>query len=130
MHAAAVFLFQSPRFDAGSPALAKRPGSIRWPRQIGSIAWPPRPTDGSSHMMYQNRLSLIGFTGKDAEQKVTQNGIAYTLLSVATKTSWKDKESGAWQSRSEWHRVVVIWNWTVSQARFSFEASLSVDFGL
>ena len=39
--------------------------------------------------MYQNRLSLIGFSGKEPEQKFTKNGAAYTVLSLATKTSWK-----------------------------------------
>ena len=56
--------------------------------------------------MYQNRLSLIGFTGKDAEQKSTQSGISYTILSVATKASWKNKDSGEWESRTDWHRIV------------------------
>jgi single-strand DNA-binding protein len=28
-------------------------------------------------------------------------------LSVATKESWKDA-SGVWQSRTEWHRVVLF----------------------
>ena len=36
--------------------------------------------------MYQNRLSLIGFSGKEPEQKTTKNGTAYTVFSLATKT--------------------------------------------
>ena len=56
--------------------------------------------------MYQNRLSLIGFTGKDGELKFTQNGTPVTVLSLATKASWKNKDSGAWESRTEWHRIV------------------------
>ena len=40
--------------------------------------------------MYQNRLSLIGFSGKEPEQKFTKNGAAFTVLSLATKTSWKN----------------------------------------
>jgi len=57
--------------------------------------------------MYQNRLSLIGFTGKDGEQKFTQNGVPFTILSVATKASWKNKDTGVWESRTEWHRIVA-----------------------
>ena len=56
--------------------------------------------------MFMNRLTLIGFLGKDAEQKFTRNGSPYTILSIATKRSWKD-DAGDWQSRTEWHRSVV-----------------------
>lgn len=56
--------------------------------------------------MYQNRLSIIGFTGKDGEQKFTKTGIPFTILSVATKASWKNKDTGEWDSRTEWHRIV------------------------
>ena len=57
--------------------------------------------------MYQNRISLMGFTGKDAEARTTQNQKTYTVLSLATKSSYKDKKSGEYVSHTEWHRVVV-----------------------
>ena len=57
--------------------------------------------------MYQNRATLIGFLGQDAEVKTTRNEACYTLLSLATKRSWKDKSSGEWQSETTWHRCVV-----------------------
>ena len=57
--------------------------------------------------MYQNRISLIGFTGKDAETRSTKNQTAYAVLSLATKTSYKDKKSGEYISHTEWHRIVV-----------------------
>ena len=105
-----VSMFSGPRFGAGSPnRVANMTGSIRWPRRIGSIPWPKRPTDGSSHMYTMNQLTLIGFTGQDAEVHYTQNGTLVTTLSIATKESWKNAE-GSWQSRSEWHRVVLMWN--------------------
>jgi len=56
--------------------------------------------------MYQNRLSLIGFSGKEPEQKFTKNGAAYTVLSLATKTSWKN-DNDEWESRTEWHRIIA-----------------------
>lgn len=56
--------------------------------------------------MYQNRLSLIGFSGKEPEQKFTNNGAAYTVLSLATKTSWKN-DNDEWESRTEWHRIIA-----------------------
>jgi single-strand DNA-binding protein len=57
--------------------------------------------------MYQNRVALIGFLGKDAEVRTTKNGASYTVLSVATKRSWKNRESGEWQSQTTWHRCLV-----------------------
>jgi single-strand DNA-binding protein len=56
--------------------------------------------------MYQNRLSLIGFSGNEPEQKCTKNGMAYTVLSLATKTSWKN-DNDEWESRTAWHRIVA-----------------------
>ena len=53
-------------------------------------------------MSLTNRVSLIGYLGKDAEVKTTRS----TVLSLATKRSWKDRESGEWQSKSTWHRIV------------------------
>jgi single-strand DNA-binding protein len=53
-----------------------------------------------------NRLTLIGYLGNDAEKKDGNNG-AFTVFSVATKTSWKNKTTGEWESRTEWHRCVA-----------------------
>jgi single-strand DNA-binding protein len=52
-----------------------------------------------------NQLTIIGFTGNDAEVHYTPSGTLIATLSVATKESWKDAD-GQWQSRTEWHRVV------------------------
>jgi len=57
--------------------------------------------------MYMNQLTIIGFTGQDAELHYTQSGTPVTTLSVATKESWKN-DQGEWQSRTEWHRVVAF----------------------
>ena len=57
--------------------------------------------------MYLNQLTIIGFTGSEADVHYTANGTLITTLSVATKESWKDAE-GEWQSRMEWHRVVLF----------------------
>ena len=56
--------------------------------------------------MYLNRGSIMGFLGADGEKKSTAAGQTYTILSIATKTSWKD-DQGEWQSHTEWHRAVV-----------------------
>ena len=58
--------------------------------------------------MYRNNVELIGFTGKDAEARTTSNKQKpYTVLSVATQTSYKDKQSGEYINRTEWHRVIA-----------------------
>lgn len=56
--------------------------------------------------MYQNRLSLIGFSGREAEQKFTKNGTPYAVLSLATRTSWRNDQD-EWESRTEWHRIIA-----------------------
>jgi single-strand DNA-binding protein len=57
--------------------------------------------------MYQNRATLIGFLGKDAEVKSTRKSASFTVLSLATKRSWKDRETGERQSQTTWHRCIV-----------------------
>ena len=57
--------------------------------------------------MYRNQVSLIGFAGKDAEARTTNNQKPYTLLSIATQSSYKDKGTGEYINRTEWHRVIV-----------------------
>jgi single stranded DNA-binding protein len=52
--------------------------------------------------IYQNQVRLVGFLGKDPEQHENR-----TILSLATKTSWKAQDSDEWQSHTEWHRVIV-----------------------
>ena len=56
--------------------------------------------------MYLNRITLIGFIGSDAEKKVSDT-TNIAIFSLATKTSWKN-DSGAWESRTEWHRCVAF----------------------
>ena len=56
--------------------------------------------------MYLNRITLIGFIGSNAEKKVS-NATNIAIFSLATKTSWKN-DSGAWESRPEWHRCVAF----------------------
>jgi single-strand DNA-binding protein len=57
--------------------------------------------------MYMNQLTIIGFTGQDADFHYTPNGTAVTTFSVATKESWKN-DKAEWQNRTDWHRVVTF----------------------
>ena len=56
--------------------------------------------------MYLNRISLIAFTGSDAEARYTQSGKPVTNFSLATNKRWKDA-AGKYQSSTQWHRCVV-----------------------
>jgi single-strand DNA-binding protein len=62
--------------------------------------------------MYLNEIKLIGFVGQDAELKSSQNSKELVRFDVATKASWKNRESGEYDSRTEWHRIVVWGNLT------------------
>jgi single-strand DNA-binding protein len=57
--------------------------------------------------MYLNQLTIIGFTGHDADFHFTPNGTSVTTVSVATKESWKTADN-EWQNRTDWHRVVAF----------------------
>ena len=52
-----------------------------------------------------NKVILVGNLGNDPDVKYTQSGAAVTTISVATSESWKDKQTGQMQDRTEWHRV-------------------------
>lgn len=52
-----------------------------------------------------NRVILIGNLGGDPDTRYLPNGNAVTNLTLATSDSWKDKQSGQMQERTEWHRV-------------------------
>lgn len=52
-----------------------------------------------------NKVILIGNLGKDPEMRYTPNGVATASITLATSESWKDKQSGETQERTEWHRV-------------------------
>src|ERR1700677_1098656 len=55
--------------------------------------------------MYQNKVTLIGFLGNDAEVH-TNNNRSFAVLSLATKSSYK--KDGKYISHTEWHRCMVF----------------------
>jgi single-strand DNA-binding protein len=62
-----------------------------------------------TQQMYENRVELMGFLGKSPESKSTKKtGRTLAILSLATKTWWKDKDEQP-QEKTEWHRIIV-WN--------------------
>jgi len=55
-----------------------------------------------------NKAVIVGTLGKDPEIKYAANGNAVVNISVATNESWKDRETGEAQERTEWHRIVMF----------------------
>ena len=76
---------------------ARRPG----PARRIALAKPPQ-------FHIKNTIRLKGFVGKDAQSQSTANGKSVVVLSLATKSSYKDKKTGAWVARTEWHRIVCF----------------------
>ena len=55
-----------------------------------------------------NKVILVGNLGGDPETRYTASGAAITNITLATSESWRDKQSGETQERTEWHRVVFF----------------------
>lgn len=55
-----------------------------------------------------NKAIIVGNLGNDPDMRYTAGGAAVANISVATAESWRDKESGEQQERTEWHRVVAF----------------------
>ncbi|AJD47021.1 single-stranded DNA-binding protein [Isoalcanivorax pacificus W11-5] len=55
-----------------------------------------------------NKVILIGNLGADPETRFLPSGGAVTNVNIATSESWKDKQTGQMQERTEWHRVVFF----------------------
>ena len=62
-----------------------------------------------------NKVILIGTLGKDPELKYTPQGTAVTKFSMATNENYKDKQSGEWKERTDWHNI-VCWQRTAEVA--------------
>jgi single-strand DNA-binding protein len=55
-----------------------------------------------------NKVILVGNLGGDPELRYMPNETPVTNITLATSESWKDKQTGQQQERTEWHRVVFI----------------------
>jgi len=54
-----------------------------------------------------NKVILVGNLGADPETRYMPSGKAVTNIRIATSESWKDKQTGDMQERTEWHAVVL-----------------------
>ena len=55
-----------------------------------------------------NKAILVGRLGRDPETRQFQGGGQVTNVSIATEETWRDKQTGEQQSRTEWHRLVFF----------------------
>lgn len=55
-----------------------------------------------------NKVLLIGNLGADPEVRYSPSGAAVTNIRIATSESWKDRQTGEMQERTEWHRIVFF----------------------
>lgn len=55
-----------------------------------------------------NKVILVGNLGADPEVRAMPNGDSVTTLSLATSDTWKDKQTGEQQEKTEWHRVILF----------------------
>ena len=55
-----------------------------------------------------NKVIIVGNLGNDPDTRYMPNGNAVTRVSIATSESWKDKQTGQSNERTEWHRVVFF----------------------
>src|SRR5882672_5853540 len=81
----------------------------------------------NSMSIYKNTITLKGFLGKDAEQRTNSNQTPFRVLSLATKSSYKDNQSGEYVSRTEWHRIVAFGKLANSAKPLAKGAYIEVD---
>lgn len=77
--------------------------------------------------MFDNVVRLIGFVGSDAELKTTKTQREFTVLSLATTASWKDKNGEGYIKRTEWHKLVAWGNLSTFAATLRKGAHLAVE---
>ena len=67
--------------------------------------------------IYKNTITLKGFLGANAVEHTNSNQKPVVVLSLATKSSCKDKQSSEFVSRTDWHRVVAFGRLAESASR-------------
>ena len=71
-----------------------------------------------------NRVQIIGNLGRDPEVRHINDNVVANF-SVATTESWKDKATGEWQEKTEWHRVVA-WRYLAEKVERSLRKGKQV----
>lgn len=60
--------------------------------------------------MYLNKVALIGFVGRVDAPRFMPNGRKVINFSIATKDSWKDRDTQDWKEVTAWHNLVAYGN--------------------
>jgi single-strand DNA-binding protein len=55
-----------------------------------------------------NKVQIIGHLGQDPDVRYMPNGKAVANVRVATSETWKDKQTGDKQEKTEWHSIVLF----------------------
>ncbi|MCP4380110.1 MAG: single-stranded DNA-binding protein [Hyphomicrobiales bacterium] len=55
-----------------------------------------------------NKVILIGNLGRDPEVRKLNSGAPVVNMRLATSESWRDRNTGERQERTEWHNVVIF----------------------
>ncbi len=58
--------------------------------------------------LYGNNVTLKGYIGKDAQSYATKQQNILVVLSLATKSGYKNKQTKQWVNHTEWHRIVAF----------------------
>ncbi len=58
--------------------------------------------------LYENKVILKGYIGKDAESFATKQQRTFVVFSLAVKSGYKDKQTQQWVNRTEWPRIVAF----------------------
>jgi single-strand DNA-binding protein len=58
--------------------------------------------------LYENKVKLKGYIGKDAESFATKQQRTFVVFSIAVKSGYKDKQTQQWVNRTEWPRIVAF----------------------
>ena len=58
--------------------------------------------------LYTNTVTVKGYLGKDAETFVTRSQKTVVVLSLATRSGYKDQQKNEWVNHTEWHRIVAF----------------------
>ena len=77
--------------------------------------------------MYLNKVILMGFLGGDAVVRTGKNAKQFTMLSLATKESRKDRESGKYSERTEWHNLIVFGKLAEFAAKLKKGAHIQIE---
>lgn len=56
----------------------------------------------------ENKVTLKGYLGKNVQTYATRQQNTFVVLSLATKSGYKDKHTGKWINHTEWHRIVAF----------------------